>query len=329
MSSPPSRLPRPVRRLAARCLQPGLILALLLGLAACGDDPAPTPHGLKVSSPVSKPHGAPVDVGFEVSNGDAFLGTFTYRTRLWQRSVVQGESEVKEASATVVFELAQTFSVPGAGRLPRSSLRLRFTEADGPMAEPTLARPPVTGTLEHEASGRAVTTTLRLDGGTQTQRAEITAMIGGLPLAGFGASPSWLPDRPVRAGEVWPVEGFIRPRGMDQAIQQARQIGLEAPRPTLDGTIRVVAIHDTPEGQQVELEIDARIEIEGEIRQGRERGQMSFAHRVEGTAFVSAKTGLPVRLSAKETQRNNVRSGGRQVERRLTNEYEGTIRSTR
>lgn len=308
---------RPLHALAAVCL--------LLG-AACGDDPAPAPHGLKTTAPASKPRGAPVEVGFDVSDGDRFVGTITYRTKLWQRAPNGAGPEVKQASATVVFELEQVFSVPGNDRPPTSDLRLTFTEADGPVADETLGREPVLATLEHERTGRAVTASLRLSGGTKAQQAEVLAMMGGLPLAGFGGSPSWLPDRPVRAGEAWPVEGFIRPRGMDAAVRQARQVGMAAPEPTLTGTVRVLDVRDGEDGKEVELEIDSLIEIQGEIRQGSERGTMSLGHRVAGTAVVSARTGLPISIDVKETQHNNVRAGGQKVERRLTNEYVGTVR---
>ena len=71
------------------------------------------------------------------------------------------------------------------------------------------------------------------------------------------------------------------------------------------------------------------VEIQGEIRQGSERGQMSLGHSVAGTAVVSARTGLPSLIDVTETQRNNVRAGGQKLERRITNRYEVTVRRKR
>lgn len=323
------RLP-PLHRLAAACrVRAGLLLLsalLACGLTACGDEPALEPHGLKTAPLSSKPSGDPIRVGFEVEDGSVYTAEVRLRTEIWQHRALGGPAEDISAEVTAVMEVTQTFAVPGGEREPTSTLRLVYTAAAGREGmQEFVEREPVTGTLEHEADGRTRASSQRLRGGTKAEREEARDRLGGLYLAGFAGSPTWLPDRPVYVGEAWNVAGFIKPRGVASARLQARQVGLDTPEPSFSGTIRVVGISDSPEGQVLELKIDTLIEIRGRFHKDGDSGRMSFASQVRGIAFVSVRTGLPVSFDATEEARWDVRQGGDRMQKRATAYIRGTV----
>ena len=303
-----------------------LLLCPALLVCACGakEDP-PLHHGLKAAAVESKPVGDPIEVGFEVEDGAVYVSRVSLQTDFWQRTARSGKSDDKTATASAVLEVVQTFHVPGQDREPSSTVRLRYTEAEGPGMAAFLNREPLTGTLKHERGGRAVTRSLHLEGGTQAEQLEARNRLGGLHMAGFAGSPGWLPARAVRVGEAWPVEGFIRPLGVDNAIQQARQLGLETPKPTLAGTIRVVGVKESPAGRLLELEIDALIEIAGNYRKDGEKGRMSYANQVRCKALVSVRTGLPVSFEGTEEMRMDVRGGGEERQQKALARISGTV----
>ena len=222
------------------------------------------------------------------------------------------------------MELVQTFHTPSADRTPTSDISLRYIAAKGHGADTFLARPTITGRMDHTQTGRAVRSTLVLDGGTPTEQIEARDRLGGLTLAGFGGSPMWLPEGPVRVGQAWPVERFLDPRGVANARRQAQQTGLKAPEPTFSGTVRVVKATDGPEGKLLEVAIDALIEVAGPFEKGPERGHMSYANQVRGTAIIDARTGLPTSFECTEEVRTDVRQGAAQVQQRAV----ATVRAT-
>ena len=316
------------RRLAAPFSLPARILVACLflacGLTGCGDDPVLEPHGLKTAPLSSKPTGEPIEVGFEVEDGAVYTAEVRLRTEISQHQSEGGPAAGKSATASAVLEVTQTFSVPGGEREPTSGLHLVYTAAEGRI-EGILDREPITGTLEHERNGRTRAGTLRLGGGTQAERVEARDRLGGLYLAGFAGSPAWLPDRPVYVGEAWAVEGFLTPRGVANARNQARQVGLDAPEPTFSGTIRVVGVSEGPDGRVLELEIDTLIEMVGVFRKGQESGRMSYANQVRGTALISVRTGLPQSFDATEVIRTDVRQDGARLQQRATAFIHGTL----
>lgn len=317
--------PRDPRALATACLA----LLLLLALAACGpDDPAPSAHGLKAAAVESNPTGDPIQIAFELEDGAQFTAEVRMKTDIWQRTAQDGPTKERTATASAVLELQQTFAVPGAERPPSSRIRLVYTSAEGKDMQAYLKREPITGTLEHAQSGPTRPGSLRLSGGTATEREEARDRLAGLYLAGFAGSPAWLPDRPVRVGEAWAAEGFLEPRGIKSARQQARQLGLDTPEPTFSGSIRVVGISEGSQGQVLELEIDTLIEIAGRFRKGRESGRMSYANQVRGTALVSVRTGLPESFEATEVVRTDIRQGQGRIEQRATATIYGTVART-
>jgi hypothetical protein len=301
-------------------------LALCLLGSACGDKPPPPPHhGLKTAAITSKPFGEPVTPGFEIADGATYAGTIRLQTDFWQRKSLGSKPEEKTASASAVLHIDQTFAVPGGDRPPHSTIRLTYSDAEGYGAETFREREPISGTMDHEAGGRALPLSLSLSGGTQEQQLEALDRIGGLHMAGFAGSPAWLPDGPVREGEAWAVERFLNPRGLDNARRQAQQTGLATPEPVFSGTVRVVKIREGAQGPLIDVEIDALIELSGPFEKGNESGHMSYANQVRGTATVSAATGLPETFDCTEEVRTDIRQGGSQVQQRAVATVHGSV----
>ena len=117
----------------------------------------------------------------------------------------------------------------------------------------------------------------------------------------------------VREGEAWPLEGFLRLRAVASMRNRARELGVDAPEPKLGGGVKVRAIRSGPTGPQLELELDALLELDGTLRKDGRTGTMSSGNRFQGLATVDARTGVPVTFDVTHTSRMHVRSGGDDV----------------
>jgi hypothetical protein len=306
-----------------------LSASLLLLLQACGPDD-PVEHGLKTEPLESRPEGGAVEVRYDVEDGARYVATIDLSMRVVQqrRGGRSTAEKAQRVEGSAVLSLSQTFAVPGGERRPTSRIDLRYTQARGPSAEDFLARAPVTGALLHDAEGRARLDSLRLDGGSKTAQVEALDLIGALFFAGFAGSPAWMPARPVQPGEAWQVEGFLRPRGMDNVIREARRMGVSAPTPTLTGTLKLERVEESPAGPLLHLQIDALIEIEGKFHKDGQGGRMSVGDRTQGTAIVSARTGLPTHFDVTHTRRTDIRSSGEHVEQHLVSTLHGVVKRT-
>jgi len=307
-----------------RCWPILLSAVLLLLLQACGDK-EPVDHGLKAKELASQPEGDAVEVAYEVVDGARYVATINLSMRVIQRQE-GGDKNAQQVEGSAVLTLGQTFRAPGGERRASSRFDLRYTEARGPSAQDFLARKPVTGALLHDEAGRARLDSLRFDGGSKTAQIEALDLIGALFFAGFAGSPGWVPPRPVRPGEAWAVEGFLRPRGLDNVTREARRMGVSAPTPTLSGTIKLERVEESPTGALLHLRIDALIEIEGKYRKDGRGGRMSVGDKTQGTAVVSARTGLPTRFDIRHTRHTDIRSGGEHVEQQLVSTLSGVVK---
>jgi len=297
------------------------VLACLL-LAACGDEDEPK-HGLTRETLESHPTGAAVEVAYGVRDGDAYRARIEVAQQFSQSR--SGNSRPKGKSASCVIELLQTFTRANPERAPRSAIVFSYVEAVGAGAEAYLAREPVHGTLEHDADGRSQPRTLTLSTGTKPEQGEVLDMVGALLLAGYGGSPPWIPPRPIRVGEAWQLESFVRPRSVDRIILAVKRQGLEAPDPTFSGTARLEAVRQGPDGPELEVVLDALLELSGKIRQDGKSATMSIGDRVRGRAVISAKTGLPLSFQTTHSRRVRVRSAGENAEQEFTSEVEGRV----
>ena len=66
------------------------------------------------------------------------------------------------------------------------------------------------------------------------------------------------------------------------------------------------------------------VKVAGPFEKGPERGHMSYANQVRGTAIIDARTGLPTSFECTEEVRTDVRQGAAQVQQRAT----ATVRAT-
>lgn len=306
-----------------------LLLCLPLLLQACGRDD-PVEHGLKAEELESRPEGGAVEVRYEVENGARYVATINLSMRVAQdrSGGLSSDEKNQKIAGSAVLSLSQTFAAPGDERHASSRFDLRYTDAKGPSAKDFLAREPVTGALLHDEAGRARLDSLRFDGGGKTAQLEALDLIGALFFAGLAGSPTWVPARPIQPGEAWQVQGFLRPRALDNVTREARRMGVSAPTPTLTGTLKLERVEETSDGPLLHLRIDALIEIEGKFHKDGRGGRMSVGDRTQGTAVVSARTGLPTRFDVTHTRHMDIRSGKEQVDQRLVSTLRGVVKRT-
>jgi hypothetical protein len=226
---------------------------------------------------------------------------------------------------SAVLEVEQVFAHADPDRPPTSAIRLRYVDAKGLNAKVYLAREPIVGQLDHEASGRPRTRTLQVRGGSASERTECLDLLGGLLFAGFAGSPPWLPPRPVQPGEAWQLEAFTNLRAVDSVLRQARKIGMEVPRPSFSGTARLEAVTEKDGETLLEVSLDALLEVQGAFRKDGVAGHLSFGDRVHGRAVISARTGLPVSFRVTHTGTRKVEAPGHPAEQEFTSEVDGRV----
>jgi hypothetical protein len=150
---------------------------------------------------------------------------------------------------------------------------------------------------------------LRLEGDANAA-AEAQSMIENLFFAGLAASPPWLPPRPVRVGEAWSVaEGFRHP-ALARIEERRREPGVTLPEPSFRATARLEAVREEGGERVLEVRLDALLEMRGEAESGGAKTHVEFADRVHGTAIVSARTGLPLRVEVVHERHDEERHEG-------------------
>ncbi|MDJ0975556.1 MAG: hypothetical protein QNJ98_13930 [Planctomycetota bacterium] len=278
-------------------------LGLALLCAACGDEEA-TPHGLEVAPAESKPEGEPASVQYAFEDGE------TWRSDIYLE--VQ-QTKPGRAGSKSSIEVKQTFH---AGEAPHTTSTLRYVRVESSQGDADLPTGVTEGRFEHAPSGRPKPETRKLTG---KNIALADTLYGSMMLSGLAGSPAWIPDRPIRKGEAWPAETVLTPRMVALLLQQARSSGAAIPKPIFRGTVQVDRIdRDDAGGGSVVLTIRAMVEVRGPMIQGRERGSIDMGYRVEGTATVDLRTGLPTSIDATATQRMDFKSSAQNIEQVLT-----------
>ncbi len=308
-----------------RCLTTSLLCAFSLLAVACGDGDAPD-HGLKVKALESTPRGEAVHVTFDLKDGMAWTAELSMRTEVFQRGVEGGRKKDQRLNVQATLEHTWRIVQPMAEAPMTSRIGMRYVSAEGTAAEILLKRPPLTGRMAHESRGRPATASLRLEGSTKHEQEEARDLIGSLLLAGYGGAPSWIPARPIRQGESWPLAPIMQLRAVSNIRRRAYDLGVSAPEPLFKGTVRLLEIRTEGADTLLELQLDAIIEIDGTFRKEGRVGTMSAGNHFRGTATVDARTGVARRFDVTHTNKMHVRSAGDDITIGGSTTVRGTVR---
>lgn len=284
----------------------GLLACLAAGLAGCGDEPD---HGLETERFESAPTGDAILPGFAVTDGESYRSDVRMAMDVRYTKTLDGRPDTKEHRGQAVLALVWTMRKPVDDAAATSALTLRYTQAEGDNAEDFLARDAIRGSLSHAADGRVEPRSLQLEGGSTQEQLEAQTLLVNLLLAGFAGSYPWLPPRGVRVGESWALEGFIRPRALDNVRRYGRETGLATPEPTFEGTGVLRAIVEEDGERWFDVEIDALVQLSGTVRKGTERAKVSMGERVTGSARISVARGVPKQFDVVHTRRQQSDAG--------------------
>lgn len=284
-------------------LRPLILLGLALVAAACGEDAA-DPHGLSIPSVDSRPEGEPARIRY------AFEDAETWRADVFLEAK---QTKPERASSRSKIEITQTFH---AEEPPHSTSTLRYVRVESSQGDVAPPEGTTIGRFEHTADGRPNPASRRLSG---ANLALADTLFGSMMMSGLAGSAPWIPDRPIRKGEAWPAGDVLTPRMVATLLQQERRSGAAIPKPVFRGTVQVDRIdRDGEGGGTVVLTIRAMVEVKGPMVQGRQRGTIDMGYRVEGTATVDLRTGLPTTIDATATQRMDFTSPAEEIEQTLT-----------
>jgi hypothetical protein len=306
-------------------------LCLLCALAvACGEaqPPAP-PHGLDTKGLESKPEGDALTPTYDTKDGATYRAVLSVTTEAFKKGVEGGRKKDEILKLHITLEHIWQHRRPPHGAPPTSSIELRYLDAEGHSAEIVRNREPVTGRLAHDPKGRPLASSLQLAGGTKAEQYEVLDLVGSILWAGYGGAPSWLPARPLRVGEAWPLRHLANLRARQNLRGRARELGMSNPEPSFEGTARLRRITEGPDGPLLEVELDALIELEGTLRNedGSPRA-FSSGDRFQGLATINAKTGVPTSFDVSHIHRENQTSGKEKVAIGATATVRGTVTQT-
>lgn len=255
------------------------------------------PHGLGLEEQANAPTGEAVQIAHAFKDGETWTSSLFMEV---QMTVPQ------RAGSNSTIEITQTYH---AKAKPHTTTTLAYKRVESSQGD---AEPPTgitTGSFRHAKGGRPLHRTLTLKGANLQLAGTV---YGNMMLAGLAGSGPWIPDRPIRKGESWPVGDVLEPRMVSVLLAQHDRAGGGLPAPTFRGSIWVRDIErDADGGGKIHLSIRALVEVRGRVRDAAGRpGSIDMGYRVEGVATVDIRTGLPLRIEAKGTQRMDSRSAG-------------------
>lgn len=266
-----------------RIFQLATLLCLALSSTACGDD-EPAPHGLTLPGVESRPVGEPVQIRYELEDGETWTADVFLEVR---------QTQPTRAGSKSTITLDQVFH---AGDAPHTTTEMRFVRVESSQRDVEPPEGVTAGHIAHAPGGKPRPETRTLTG---ENIGLADTVYGSMMMTGLGGSPTWVPDRPVREGEAWPAETVLSPRMVALLLQQERKAGAAIPKPVFRGSVHVDRIErDAGGGGRVVVSIAALIEVKGEMVQGRERGRIDMGYQVDGTATIDIRTGIPTQIDA-------------------------------
>jgi len=288
----------PVRRALAL----GAALVMVLGLGACGDDPAP--EGVKPRSLPNKPEGDALPEPEALEDGFRWAGvieTATERT-IETSASDNGPRPVMRGSAKITF--SQTHRTGPNARVEFTARFSDITNQDGPA--PQLSGTCV-GTMPLDRQGTPRSQDLTVEG---KHGPRLRTLIQTMVAPTLFGSRTWFPDRPVRVGEAWEAREFVFLPSLVKVLNLDQNPAVTYSEPVLSGGCRLLELERPEDGPAVlVLELDIVLNSEASIRRGRETATSTWSYRVQGTARMDLATRLLRGAKLTTTLRNQQRSG--------------------
>ncbi len=286
-------------------------------------------HRFPIDWPQARAGGEPLGIAHAVKAGDTFESRASVRT-----GVVMGADFDPMSGMTLIASVSwrQTVAPIDGGRL-RSSYVVKLDGCDGTLP-PAIAfvkaglmfGPPLTFELDREASGKPVGGTGRLLPGFEKKRPSLDYCLSGLS----DVTSSYLPAREVRRGEVWDLHDAA---SLGDLVEMMRFLATVNPSPagfpkgSLEGRVGE-ATDETKDGEPcVRLKLAMQALCEGDVVAPARPGYISSVAKVEGHAWVSARTGVLWALETVAEGRASYRKSTATEERRVRQFV--TIKTTR
>ncbi len=312
------------RPLATLCL----LIVAALSSGGCGDDDVS--HGIEGVGLESNPKGDAIEVAFTLEDGESWSLEFELDISMHVETEQSGVVKQNDLEGGMVGTVIQTRRWDDAQGVATGEVQVRFQRIEGNGKVLDAEAAGANGTFRYDAAGRPVKGSLEL---AQNSQNEGWKVLHSEYLAGFGGSHSWLPERPVRVGEAWPAEQVMDKDALRRLLNAHALPGARLPKLEFDGDVRFERVFEENGETLLELRIDALVERKGRLTHGRSSGRLAMGHRIEGTAVVSQRTGLPMRIDVVQTGTTDMKSPEESAEQRSKLTFKGrakrNVKSTR
>jgi len=291
-----------IRFIAISCLVAAL-------MTACGDDEVS--HGIEGVGLPSEPSGDAIEVAYALEDGESWTLEFELDISLHVETNQRGTTKRNDLEGRMIGWIAQARRWDDADGVAIGEVEVRFQriEANGEVLDAEAAG--AQGTFGYDPKGRPRKGSLKLK---ENARTEGWKMLHSEYLAGFGGGRSWLPERPVRVGEAWSAETVMDHAALSRVLQAHSIPGAQLPDLQFEGDVRLERVFEEQGETLLELRIDALVERKGRVSHGRSSGRLAMGHRITGTAIVSKRTGLPIRIDVMQSGSTDMESADESAE---------------